>query len=552
MPLSLPQRQQMQARLQAETFDLLIIGGGINGAGVARDAALRGYRVALLEQEDFGFGTSSRSSRLVHGGVRYLEHGHIGLVFESLRERAQLARLARHLVRPLPFVFPVYQGSRSLLTVNLGLWLYDALALFRNYRHHKRLSARGVMATVPGIRPQGLRGGVYYYDYQTDDARLVLENILSAVAEGAVALSYVRVEGYERTAQDAGVVQARDRLTDASFTVRCRVMVCAAGPWTDHVMALSGETQRYLQTTKGVHLVLPGESLPLDVALVMQHPQDGRILFALPYHECTVLGTTDTDFAGDPATVHATAADVHYLLDAARHYFPQAALTPDKVIATWAGVRPLLSQEDTARPSAASREHRIEAHPDGVVVMAGGKLTTFRHMAAECVDATARLIADAGGPSPTFRPPTQRLPLPGTQGLSSDDDLKRLAATLDQDLQNPHISRHLVTVYGSRAGEAMALAHKEDTALTPIVEGLPYVWAEIPFAVCEEMALTLSDVLVRRTQIFYRDQEQGLSVAEEVAARMARYLGWDAAEQAQQVQTYRDLVAANRRWKRSR
>lgn len=549
MPFSLQQRVGMRKQLKTDIVDLVVIGGGINGAAVTRDAALRGYRVVLLEQEDFGFGTSSRSSRLIHGGVRYLEHGHFGLVFESLSERARLARLARHLVRPLPFVFPVYQGSRTLLTVNLGLWLYDTLALFRNYRNHSRLSVSGLMDAIPGIRQQGLLGGVHYYDYQTDDGRLVLENVLSAVAAGAIALSYMRVEGYEGTGPDLLVVHATDQLTGDFFSVRCRALVCAAGPWTDHLMVRNGDAPSYLQSTKGVHVVLPRASLPIDLALVMQHPEDGRVLFALPYHEGTVLGTTDTDFEGDPATARATSEDVHYLLGAARHYFPQAELIPDKITATWAGVRPLLRQESVSGPSTASREHRIDVRPDGVVVVAGGKLTTYRRMAAECVDAMGRLMRRSRVPSSSTRSITKRAPLPGAQGLSSEADLERLAATLDRDLQNPQTSRHLAGVYGVRASQVVALAQQDAAALTPIIEGLPYVWAEIGFVVCEEMALTLPDVLVRRTQIFYRDQEQGLSVAEAVATAMASYLGWDAVEQARQVRAYRDLVAANRRWK---
>lgn len=544
------QRQRLRKRLSEDHFDVAIIGGGITGASIARDAALRGYRVALVEQSDFAFGTSSRSSRLVHGGLRYLEHGQIGLVFESVSERARLADLARHLVRPLPFVFPVYRRQgRRLWMVDSGLWLYDALALFRNFRTHETLSPRGITDLLPGIHSSGLTGGVLYYDYQTDDARLVLENIISARAAGATILSYAQMQGFLYDKGRVSGLQVTDLILDESFTLRARAVVCAAGPWTDPVMALSNSSKHWLNPTKGVHLVVPRERLPLDKALVMRHPQDKRVHFALPYHERTVLGTTDTFHEGDPATIQATREDVRYLLLSANAYFPGADLKEEDVISSWAGLRPLLAQEDLDDPSAVSREHVIESRTDGVVVIAGGKLTTYRRMAAECMEEVVTAIAAGGGPAPKKTAPTHKMPLPGAEGLRTDSALDDLAARLARRFGNQETGRHLAEVYGSRSQSIVELVNADPTLASSVIEGLPHVWAEILFSARHELICTLNDLMIRRTQLFYRDLDQGLGVAEEIAERIAPILDWDRAETDRQVEKYRLQVADNRRWR---
>ena len=546
----LAQRRATLARLREEPFDLVVVGGGITGAAVARDALVRGYRVALIERTDYGFGTSSRSSRLVHGGLRYLEHGQVALVFESLDERARLARLARHLVRPLPFLFPVYRGDeRRLLTVRLGFWAYDALALFRNYRFHRTLPASRVVESMPGLCVEDLKGGVLYYDYQTDDARLVLENALAAHALGGAVLSQVEAKSFDFAHGRVRSVEVQDRLSGEVFAVRATAVVCAAGPWTDELLGRAGESRRWLRPTKGVHIVVPRARLPVDEALVMRHPDDRRLHFVLPYHEHTVVGTTDTDFHDDPAHVAATAADVRYLFTSVARYFPAVTLRPEEVVSSWAGVRPLLDQDPGADPSALSREHRIQVRPDGLVVIAGGKLTTFRRMAAECVDAASRAIAAGGGPSHRRGAGTRELFLPGGVGLTSDEELAALQARLAESAGDPQVGAHLGLLYGARAPEVLALAGTHPRLGRRIAEDLPYLWAEVAFAGREEFACTLSDVLVRRTQLFYRDSEQGLGVAEEAAELLAPILGWDPSEQARQVAAYRALVAENRAWR---
>lgn len=550
-PTPYAERATTRERLRRELFDLVVVGGGINGVAIARDAALRGASVVLLEQDDLAFGTSSRSSRLIHGGLRYLEHGEVRLVFESVSERSRLARNARHLVRPLPFVFPVYEGQLSLLTMDMGLWIYDALALFRNYQSHEHLTPRGTQDLVPGLTLEGLEGSVLYYDYQTDDARLVLENALAAEQAGASLLSHARVLELEPDRGGTRGVRVRDRLAGEELVVRGRVVVLAAGPWTDALLGSGAGAGRWLRPTKGIHVVVPRERLPLSAALVMRHPSDRRILFALPYFERAVIGTTDTDFDGDPGRVNATAEDVRYLLEVSRHYFPSAALAPDDVIATWAGVRPLLHQEGAAETGSVSREHRIDARPDGLVVIAGGKLTTYRRMAAECVDLALRLLATRGGPPAPRRAPTHRLPLPGAASLETDADLEAIALRLLARLGPPAQAQahHLAYTYGARAARIEAILARDPGAAAPIVAGLPFCWAELQLAAAEEHAFTLVDALVRRTQLFYRDRDQGLGVAEQAAARMARELGWDEAEQRRQVERYREAVAENRAWR---
>lgn len=467
MPLSARDRPDVLERLSREHFDLVVIGAGINGAAAARAAALRGYSVALIEQDDIAFGTSSRSSRLIHGGLRYLEHMQFGLVFESLAERALLSRLARHIVRPLEFVMPVYRGDRvGLNTVRMGLLLYDVMALFRSYRGHRKLSVEQISGRVPGIREGGLRGALSYFDYRTDDGRLVLENVISAVEQGAVALSYARVAGVER-----GRVRVRDRLGGEEVTVRGRA-IRAAGPWTDLVLGNARPHQRWLRPTKGVHIVVPHGRMPLECAVVMQHPADGRVVFVLPFHEHTAVGTTDTDFEGDPGAVTATEQDVDYLLQAIAYYFPSVHLGPDDVFSTWAGVRPLV-REETDDPSAVSREERVETLEDGVVVVAGGKLTTYRRIAATCVDAAADLIAERGGPQRRREVPQEKSPLPGADGLESDEDLKQLAARLGQALDDPQVGSYLAHAHGVRADRVLELVQQRPELGRRIVADLP-------------------------------------------------------------------------------
>src|SRR4051812_3614247 len=332
----------------APAYDLVVIGGGITGTGIARDAALRGLKVALFEKGDYASGTSSKSSKLVHGGLRYLEHGEIGLVFESVSERRGQTRVAPHLVRPLPFLIPIYKGAKPGLEVmNFGLWIYDSLALFRAPKLHKTFrGTRAALEVEPQLRAEGLRGALEYYDCATDDARLVLENALDAQALGAHCHTYTEVTRFER-AEGGRItgVAVRDRLTGEVRSVTARAVVLAAGAWTDEMINRFEIPigRPLLRRTKGVHVVVPRERLPLSRAITLVSPVDHRVMFAIPWRERTVLGTTDTDFTGTADEVAADRNDVQYLCDSANGVFPDARLEPADVIATWAGLRPLIA-----------------------------------------------------------------------------------------------------------------------------------------------------------------------------------------------------------------
>ena len=549
-------------------YDLVVIGGGITGAGIARDAALRGLRVCLFEKTDFGAGTSSKSSKLIHGGLRYLEHGELRLVFESVSERRVQTRVAPHLVRPLPFLVPIYKGVRPGFEImNVGLWLYDSLALFRSPRLHK--AYRGVKAALelePQLRPDGLRGVLEYYDCATDDARLVLENALDAIALGAECHTYTEVLRFERAANRRITgVAVRDRLTGTQWSVEARAVVLAAGAWTDEMVRRfeltdgtgARMTRPLLRRTKGVHIVLPRERLPLARAITLISPVDGRVMFAIPWRERTVLGTTDTDYDGTADDVAADASDVRYLVDSGNGYFPGANLAADDVIATWAGLRPLIAappkRDDVIDESSVSREHEVFTRPDGLVIIAGGKLTTYRRMARETVGKTLELLRELDGERRVvLHNTTKHRPLPGAVGIETEDLEgvaqigRRLMAEHGLDVDT---ATHLCGVYGARAPE-LGAAIAGDRALGERLDPeLPYVWAEIDFAARRDLVRTVDDVLARRVPLLLVSRDNGLGVADRVAARLAELLGWDAATTARLAADYRAEVALARRWR---
>ena len=539
--------------------DLVIIGGGITGAGIARDAALRGLSVTLFEKTDYGAGTSSKSSKLIHGGLRYLEQGEIGLVFESVSERRIQTKIAPHLVRPLPFLVPIYKDSKpGLELMNIGLWIYDSLALFRAPKMHRTLRGRkAATALEPNLKTDGLRGVIEYYDCATDDARLVLENILDARALGAECASYTEVVRLERGERGrVTAVVARDRMTGVERRVRCRCVVMAAGPWTDELagaLALP-VTRKLLRTTKGVHVVVPHDRLPVRRACMLISPIDHRVMFAIPWRERTVIGTTDTDFTGKADDVWADADDVRYLCDSANEYFPGANVAPTDVIATWAGLRPLIASNE-GEESDVSREHEIFARDDGVVIIAGGKLTTYRRMAKQALDQALKWLKhhDATFDADRIdRVATKHRPLPGAVGLESDDldGVAAIGRALIADLGlDADTATHLCGVYGVRARILGAAIAADRASGARINADLPYVWAEIDFAVTHDLARTITDVLARRVPLLLVGRDQGLDVATAVAARMAPLLAWTATETDRQLADYRADVDDSRRFR---
>jgi glycerol-3-phosphate dehydrogenase len=539
--------------LRRETFDLVVIGGGINGAGIARDASLRGMRVAVLEQSDFASGTSSRSSKLIHGGLRYLEQGHIRLVRESAREREKLRRLAPHLVRPMRFIFPLYK-DRSLRPwmLRIGLIGYDLLAGARDVKWHRMLRRADVARVEPRLRQEGLRGAGEYSDCWTNDARLVLETMLSAVEAGTVALSYAEVTGFEKDGERITGVRVYDRIDGAAATVRARVVVNATGPWVDKIAALDeGSVPPRLRLTKGVHVVVPRARVGNEAAIVLRTIQDGRVMFVIPWDTHSLIGTTDTDHEGGPdAAPTVEASDVKYLLDTVNHYFPDARLAPRDVVSAFAGLRPLVAPPPDAgeKPSDVSREEEIFTSPGGLVTICGGKLTTYRLIAAKVVDRAIEVLRRRGERSKFGRSATGEQPLPG--GRSAPEAIASELRARDGTALGPAVIGHLARRYGDRMREVLAVVARDRALATPILPALPDPRAEVVTAVEHEYAMTLEDVLRRRTQVSLFDPEQGGAVAPEVASLMAPVLGWKGDASADAARRYVETTtAARRRWR---
>ncbi|MEM7436208.1 MAG: glycerol-3-phosphate dehydrogenase [Myxococcota bacterium] len=550
----MPSREEMWDQVP-DHVDVVVIGGGINGAGIARDAARRGLRVALFEQNDFAFGTSSRSSKLIHGGLRYLETYELGLVFESVSERRIVRELAPHLVTPLAFIFPVYEGSRkSLWLINIGMWLYDSLSMFRST--HRTLKPRQVADEEPTLKQDDLRGAPIYYDCATNDARLTLENAIDAADHGASVVSWAPVQSLLRDADGrvSGIV-AKDTRTGALKEVEAPVVINATGPWADGVLNM-GDARRskLLRPTKGVHIVVDAEKLPVSHAVALFHPTDDRAFFAVPWGDCTYVGTTDTDYDGAPGEEHATLADIDYLIEAANFYFCDHPLTRGDVISTWSGLRPLVAEDadsGSTSESRVSREHRIVVGEDGLITVAGGKLTTFRKMSKETVDTAVRRWVRLGGEPSCLRPSdTGKHPLPGAKGWSAGGEkmAERVREASDGSLPLD-VCSYLARTYGVRALEVAERCASDPAQRRPVIEGRPEIVAQIDWAVTEEFAASVSDVLVRRTQVFYRDRDQGLGAVDEVAARMGAIIGWSEDERRDRVEEYRLRVALSRRWR---
>jgi glycerol-3-phosphate dehydrogenase len=523
----------MLAALGEQPFDVLVIGGGITGAGVARDAALRGLRTALVERDDFASGTSSRSSRLVHGGVRYLEHGYLHLVFEASRERRTLLAIAPHLVHPLAFTWPVYAGARvPRWKLGAGLLLYDALALFRNVGTHRQLSIADVLANEPALRSDGLQGGAQYWDAATDDARLTLANALAASEAGAVVVNHAAVcEMIHEHGRAVGAV-VRDAFGAGSTTVRASCLVNAAGPWGTAIRRMDQPgAPPAVQGTKGVHLAVNASRVGNRGAVTLLSVIDGRVMFVLPFGALTIIGTTDTKTTAAPEDVRASRADVAYLLESVNAAFPGARLTTSDVVSAWAGIRPLSAsvRETGTDPASLSREHSIETSPGGVVTISGGKLTTYRSMAAEVVDAVERALGRT-----VTAPVTQSLLLPGG-ALGPTEGVVSAAASR---VGGADIAYRLVRAYGDRWPAVWAYAEKDRSLARPIVDGLPYVGAEVRYAAEHEMACTVTDVLMRRTQIAFETRDAGRSAAPRVAELLAPIRGWDHGALRAAVQEY--------------
>ncbi len=563
-----------------QSCDLLIVGGGVTGAGIAREAAYRGLSVLLAEKDDFASGTSSRSSKLVHGGLRYLEQFELRLVFEATRERSTLMRIAPHLVRPLKFIYPVYEGGTpGMPLLAAAMTLYDSLSLLRSPRLHRLYGEAAAHRVEPLLRSDGLTGAAQYFDGATDDARLTLETILGASLAGAICLNHLETVGIEKRVEPSGSwVTLGCRLTGAQKTILARTVVLAVGPWTDRVRAelgLPNAERPLLRTTRGSHLVVDRARLPLANALVMSGHRDGRVTFAIPWDERVIIGTSDIDDNAPPEQVRASAEEISYLLQTANDHLPSVRLRTDDVISTYSGLRPLIHEEGRS-PSEVSREHEI-IEERGVVIVAGGKLTTYRSMAEEVVDRVVQSLSDRGALSPggALRPPrrsafgrladrwseladgevmarrgtTARRILPGAVGLTGRKGPQRVMALLSGPIHDFRVVQHLVQRYGGRSHQIAALCQESPELSERVAPDLPVIWAEIPFAAQKDMARSLIDVLDRRTALTLRDRAQGTAAAPRAADILAPILGWDASERKRQIDDYREHVARTRAWR---
>jgi len=530
------------SRLAAERFDVLVIGGGITGAGAALDAASRGLRVALVEARDLASGTSSRSSKLIHGGLRYLEQFDFKLVYEALRERDLLvSKLAPHLVKPVSFMYPLYKKVVERPYVGAGLALYDAMeGTRRPVPHHRHLSARGALRRAPALAPDRLAGAMLYYDAQVDDARHTLTVARTAAAHSAVVATRVSVVGLLRDTEGTRVTGARvrDEETGREFPVRAEAVVVCAGVWTDLVHELAGIRAGYrVRMSKGVHVVVPRAAVDADTGMILR--TDKSVLFFIPWGQHWIVGTTDTDFTGDRAEPAPAEEDVEYILAAANRVLARP-LTRADVVAVYAGLRPLVDprQGNGGKPTTKlSREHVVDAPLPGLTSIAGGKFTTYRLMARDVVDAA---VADFGRDVPGSV--TDQVPLLGADGLAA---VQPAASRLAEDYGVSRATvEHLLGRYGTLAAEVLKLTRDDAGLARPLAEGHPYLRAEVAYAVTHENALHVEDVLMRRTRLFIESADAGVSVAAEVAAIMGRLLGWSRRRRAAETRRYLALVQA--------
>jgi glycerol-3-phosphate dehydrogenase len=476
----------------------------------------------------------------VHGGLRYLETGDLRLVLEANRERRILLRIAPHLVWPLPFIFPLHRGDRiSLWRLAAGMWLYDALALFRNVRTHRMLGKRALLEAEPMIRERGLVGGARFYDAQCDDARLTLATVRSALHHGALVANYTAVRALERTAGRVVGAQLEDRLTGARAVIRASVVVNATGPWADKVRLLEDSgAPPLLQPTKGAHIVVNRSRLDHRGAIVFTSPIDGRVLFILPWGELSYIGTTDTESAEAPDRLTVSTDDMVYLLRSANARFPNARLGVEDVRASWAGLRPLLADKDRKTASSRSREHAIIHGSGGMITVVGGKLTTYRSMAAEVVDRAARELRFRDGRPRSDAPRTDEEALPGGETADFAQFRER---GLELGVATESVE-HLIRHYGTEAAGIYNLGLGERRLLRRLVPPHPAVEAEVVHAVRRELAQTVEDVMVRRTHLYYETPDRGLPAARRVAELMARERGWDEARVEQEAARYEAFV----------
>jgi glycerol-3-phosphate dehydrogenase len=543
MPFGTFDRSENLARLASGTFDVLVVGGGITGAGVALDAASRGLRTALVERDDFASGTSSKSSKLVHGGLRYLQNRDVRLVYQALRERQRLLNNAPHLVRVLPFLIPIFTGRDGIIPKQVAralgtvMWMYDLTGGLRIGKAHKRLNREATLAHMPTLGDH-LAWSYLYYDAQADDARLTLTVARTAALDhGAVAVNHANVVGFRK---EGGRVAGA--LVDAGgpqIEVRAKAVVNAAGVWADDVRAYDeGTHPQTIRPAKGIHITVPWDKVRNDIAAVVPVRQDRRSIFVVPWAGAdgtlggeggfTYIGTTDTDFDGEIDDPQCTAEDIDYLLGAMNDALT-TPLSRTDVLGSWAGLRPLVREASPGKTADLSRRHRVTTSDSGMVTVTGGKLTTYREMAQDAVDIVVDQLAERVGRR-IRKSPTAKLPLRGAEGWEE---------------QREH-DAWLAERYGGEARVVEAMVQAEPALGEPLVPGLPYRRAEALYAVRYEMATMLDDVLSRRTRARLLGREATATSAADVAELVGDELGWSDDERTRQVAAYRRAAERER------
>ncbi|MFH1779006.1 MAG: glycerol-3-phosphate dehydrogenase [Candidatus Omnitrophota bacterium] len=477
-------------KLKSDEFDLLVIGGGINGAGIARDASQRGLKVALVEKDDFASGTSGNTTKLIHGGIRYLEQLNFHLVRESLRERSIILKLAPHLVKPLQFIIPVYKNDpRPLSLIRLGTTLYDFLAGKAKIKPHQILNADQIFKLEDALKGEGLVGGALYCDAQVDDVRYCLENIISAAEYGTTVVNRCGVIGFIKEAGVLMAVKVYDSIAKETFVIKAKVIVNATGPWTNYTLKLENPTaEPLIRPTKGIHIVYP--KLMKNNAIVLSAHRDKRVFFIIPWRGMSIIGTTDTDYSGLPDNVSADEEDISYLLNEASRVLPNVKFSPTHIIGTYAALRPLIKEEGKAA-WLVSRDHIIVESGSGLISVAGGKYTTYRLLSEQVVDRVAKRLF----PRMFACCKTAKVPLPGADLPIPQASTLALKFGVEED-----VVENLIRIYGSRAVEVLKLTRKEPHLKERICPSHLHIKAQVRYAIQDEMALTLSDIQMRRLQ----------------------------------------------------
>jgi glycerol-3-phosphate dehydrogenase len=521
--------------MRGQSFDLIVIGGGITGAAIARDAVTRGFSVALLEKGDFASGTSSRSSKLVHGGLRYLRHMKFSLVYGALRERWLLKKNAPRLVKPLTFLIPVYRETKTgKFMLSMGLWLYDILALFRTPKFHEWLSSDNALGREPTLRSDRLVGAGVYADCATDDARLTFALIKDAWSRGALVANYTEVLAFEKDHGKIVGVNARDLLSDVSLKVKAKIVVNATGPWSDNLRKLDDHSaEPKLRPAKGIHIIVPRDRLRNKEAVVIESRRDGRNMFVVPWDGLSLVGTTDTDYHGDLDHVDVSKEDVDYLIEALDQTYPESHITESDIVSSYASVRPLAAELGVSE-DAVSRDQLIFESSTGLVSIIGGKLTTHRSMAKALVDQVSNKLKREYATPPKSGCKTAQLVL--------DYDENELEQAVNNLIQNSGLeaetARHLVEAYGPDAMKVLQIVRQNSQLLSRIAAETPYIMAEVAYAARYEMAMRLVDFMFRRTQLAYRLRDHGRSVVQNLANVMSEELGWSSETLAKEMSQY--------------